>query len=905
MFKSFKGKILIPSVSIMMLVLILVVVYTSIAVSGLADDFAEDRASMISLTTHLRLAELAEITSLSARYVARSEFLVGVIQEYAATGYIDRMELLVYLMAEKQDLGTGNLLVVNSFGTNIIRTNLPGLFGDSMLGSANVRAALQGLSVNSSFAVGAVGIRMTVSSYTPIITDGQQIGVLIARLIMSDDAFVDSFAEIFGAHVVLYAGTEVVATTILDTDGHRYLGGEADPRIAYTVLEQNEIFRELMSVEGEPHHVYVFPIRNLAGNPIGMFYVAFSHQHTITATRVTQLNMALIGVAGLTLAALVMFMYTKKLLRPLNLLTFNLHGIANGKADLTKKLPVIGNDEIAAASRYFNQALGEFGKLVASIESHAEEMNRKEGVVKERMQSILDSSPIVCALYDDKGRVVDVNKEAENMFGISDKNIFITDFNRFLPKHQPDGADSIKKSSEMLKKALREGSHRYVWTYLHGDGSLIPVEEIVHRINIDGDDHAIAYSRDLRDYYREREKERVVQEKIQAMMEQLNGHVENQSVTVAASTSATEVMIINVQSVTDTLAQNSKNVKELMDSSIAGQSSINGVVSDAQGIAKESESLLAINSVMEDIAGKTNLLSMNAAIEAARAGEAGKGFAVVAGEIRKLAESSSNQSQTIKGLLKNIKGSIDKITMSTDVVLDKFDAIGNGVKTVAEQEDNILHTMEEQGEGSNQILQAIGNVTEVTHQVKEAARRLVETNKNSMHRASDTESQSYIDRLTGARNRIYFLEAAEQELRYCVDEEREFNLLMFSIDNLQKIADSHGSTVREEVLKILILRARHTSKQGTLLARYNEEHFVITLPNVRHGTAIKLAEQIQKKVKDTPFAIKGLELTVSISIGIAVKTTTAKTLQDIIDDAEEALANAKTGGRTDRIAVTS
>ncbi|MCL2233458.1 MAG: methyl-accepting chemotaxis protein, partial [Treponema sp.] len=432
--------------------------------------------------------------------------------------------------------------------------------------------------------------------------------------------------------------------------------------------------------------------------------------------------------------------------------------------------------------------------------------------------------------------------------------------------------------------------------YLHSDGSQIPTEEIVQRINLDGKDHTIAYSRDLRDFYREREREQVVQAKIQVMMEQLNEHVEAQTASIVTSSSATEEMIANIRSVTDTLANNSKNVKGLQDASVSGQTSLNEVVTDIQGIARESESLLQINSVMENIAGQTNLLSMNAAIEAARAGEAGKGFAVVASEIRKLAESSSNQSQTISGVLKSIKGSIDKITRSTDVVLGKFDAIGDGIKTVAVQEDNILHAMEEQGQGSKQILEAVSNVNEVTHHVKEAARRMVETNKEAMHKSSAVETQALTDTVTGIRSKKYFDESADQELRYCIEGGRDFNLMLFSIDNFQRIVDTHGDRVRDETLKILALRTRNSFKQGTLLARYSKDQFVITLPNVRNETAVKLAEQIQKKVKEAPFATKGLKLDITISIGIACKTTVNNTLQGIAANAEKALASARASG---------
>jgi methyl-accepting chemotaxis protein len=176
------------------------------------------------------------------------------------------------------------------------------------------------------------------------------------------------------------------------------------------------------------------------------------------------------------------------------------------------------------------------------------------------------------------------------------------------------------------------------------------------------------------------------------------------------------------------------------------------VSTDIQEIARESEGLLEINAVMENIASQTNLLSMNAAIEAAHAGEAGKGFAVVADEIRKLAESSGDQSKTISNVLKKMKSSIDKITNSTENVLTKFEAIDLSVRTVAEQEDNIRAAMEEQNQGSKQVLQSAGDLSEITRQVKSGSDEMLEGAKEVIQESNNLEKAT--QEITGGMNEM-------------------------------------------------------------------------------------------------------------------------------------------------------
>jgi len=281
----------------------------------------------------------------------------------------------------------------------------------------------------------------------------------------------------------------------------------------------------------------------------------------------------------------------------------------------------------------------------------------------------------------------------------------------------------------------------------------------------------------------------------------LNKIIEQQAESVSISSSAIEEMTANIHSVTQTLIENSKNVQILTEASENGKNGLQLVAREIQQIAHDSAGLMEINSVMKNIASQTNLLSMNAAIEAAHAGESGKGFAVVAGEIRKLAESSGQQSKTTAAMLKKIKASIDNITKSSDDVLARFGAIDTSVKTVSEHEQNIRNAMEEQESGGKQILESISRLRDITSSVKKGSEDMEESGKTLVKETDEfiktsQEAVAGMSEILKGVNQIYI--AVNHVNDMSVENNRNFEALKQETD---KFRDSTG----KEKKKILIV----------------------------------------------------------------------------------------------------
>ena len=205
--------------------------------------------------------------------------------------------------------------------------------------------------------------------------------------------------------------------------------------------------------------------------------------------------------------------------------------------------------------------------------------------------------------------------------------------------------------------------------------------------------------------------------------------IETLASSVTQASAAIEEMVANIHSVSEILKKNTSTVMSLGNAAAEGQKTVENAVAVSKRIYQESEGLLEASEIIKHIAEQTNMLALNAAVEAAHAGDAGRGFAVVADEIRKLAEDSSAQSLGITTRLKELGTSINEVSENTQQVEKQFDVIYDFANSVQDQEAVIMGAMQEQTEGSGQVMDAMRMIHEITYSVNDSSTAVLQSSK--------------------------------------------------------------------------------------------------------------------------------------------------------------------------------
>jgi diguanylate cyclase (GGDEF)-like protein len=160
-----------------------------------------------------------------------------------------------------------------------------------------------------------------------------------------------------------------------------------------------------------------------------------------------------------------------------------------------------------------------------------------------------------------------------------------------------------------------------------------------------------------------------------------------------------------------------------------------------------------------------------------------------------------------------------------------------------------------------------------------------------------TEELAIKDGLTGLYVHRYFMERLEEEVKRALHSDSSFTLLMLDIDDFKDFNDKHGHIAGDAVLKNIGQILKSKASAGDIVARYGGEEFAFLVLNCAKKKAVKLADDIRKKIQTSPVILRRQKCSVTVSVGVAIFPEDAKLREDIIWEADKCLYKAKAEGK--------
>jgi two-component system, cell cycle response regulator len=149
------------------------------------------------------------------------------------------------------------------------------------------------------------------------------------------------------------------------------------------------------------------------------------------------------------------------------------------------------------------------------------------------------------------------------------------------------------------------------------------------------------------------------------------------------------------------------------------------------------------------------------------------------------------------------------------------------------------------------------------------------------------------DALTGIANRRSFEEALDREIARSVRTGEPVSLVMIDLDHFKSLNDTYGHQMGDEVLREVAQLLREQCREMDIAARYGGEEFTVIMPSCAAEEAITSATRLWNSVGSRAHATVPL----TVSAGVATFPDHARTGQDLIFAADQALYDAKGAGR--------
>jgi diguanylate cyclase (GGDEF)-like protein/PAS domain S-box-containing protein len=157
------------------------------------------------------------------------------------------------------------------------------------------------------------------------------------------------------------------------------------------------------------------------------------------------------------------------------------------------------------------------------------------------------------------------------------------------------------------------------------------------------------------------------------------------------------------------------------------------------------------------------------------------------------------------------------------------------------------------------------------------------------------QEQASRDPLTNLANRRAFQLEGTEMLRQARQDTLPLALLYLDLDKFKPVNDAHGHEIGDLLLQKVAIRLKETLRSTDFLARIGGDEFVLMLRNTEGNNLVEVCNRLLNDIK-RPFYVSGHELSVGVSIGIALYPDHASELEDLLKRADSAMYEAKSAG---------
>ena len=436
---------------------------------------------------------------------------------------------------------------------------------------------------------------------------------------------------------------------------------------------------------------------------------------TIVAGSLQSRNALLIGgVIGLLMGAFISYWVTNTIVQPVKQLQSAIENI-EAKGDFNQRVRINSTDEVGAMAIAFNALLEAQQKAIAEVSAVVGLI--AEGDFSKRIQADLKGD-----LLHMKNAVNDSADGIQTTMRGLNKVMLALYNGQFDVQSNADGKGEFKQALDQATQAMNALQNMM--------GEIGEVMQGVSQSNLS-----------LRVEGEGRGELAVLKENLNTSLYALAGtmkaiHLNTRQVATAANEFTTAIgqiadgaqnqkhamrqVLTALTQTTSAVMDVARNTAEASTKSRAaialvksGQDKMGIMIEVVNNIVANSEKINKITEVIEGIANKTNLLSLNAAIEAARAGEHGKGFSVVAEEVGKLASSSAESTQQITLLVQEAAAEAARAVETVNQVAEDMRNIEVSANATDGMLERISAAMEQQSAAVEEINANIGSLDRI------------------------------------------------------------------------------------------------------------------------------------------------------------------------------------------------